>query len=263
MIRRIYEEIVRIQHEGGAGALATVIGTLGSTPGKATMKMLVLGDGRTLGSVGGGCVEAEVVERGIEVSRTERSQRFAVDLNENDNPETGLVCGGRVEIFIEPVTVPSVVVFGAGHVAQAVCAIGAPAGFRFVVVDDREAFPTEERFPLASARIAMPWEAAVAACPIGPADFVLVMTRGHKDDMAVLQALAARGAAPRYLGLIGSKSKFLTLRRHLEPAGVAAEFLDRVKTPIGLDIGARSAEEIAISVMAELVSIRRKGAAGS
>jgi len=258
MIRKIYEEIVQIHDRGGAGALATVIGTLGSTPGKATMKMLIHGDGRATGSVGGGCVEAEVIERGREVAITERSQRFSVDLNENDNPETGLVCGGRVEIFIEPVTMPSVIVFGAGHVGQAVCSIGATAGFRFVVADDREGFPTEARFPLASVRLACPWKEAVTQAEIGEADFVIVMTRGHKDDIAVLRELAGQGVVCRYLGLIGSKSKFITLRRHLEADGVDPAFLDRVKTPIGLDIGARSAEEIAISVMAELVSIRRK-----
>lgn len=163
-----------------------------------------------------------------------------------------------MEIFIEPVTMPSVILFGAGHVGQAVCSIGATAGFRFVVADDREGFPTEERFPLASARLACPWKEAVGAASIGEADFVIVMTRGHKDDIAVLKELADRGVTPRYLGLIGSKSKFITLRRHLEADGVDPKFLDRVKTPIGLDIGARSAEEIAISVMAELVSIRRK-----
>lgn len=258
-MRDIYQEIVRIQREGGAAALATVIGTLGSTPGKSTMKMLIHRDGRLLGSVGGGCVEAEVVERGREVMTTEKSQRFAVDLNENDNPETGLVCGGRIEIFIEPIVMPNVILFGAGHVARAVCAIGAPAGFRFVVVDDRPAYPTAERFPLAAGRIAEDWEPAVARLSPAADDFVLIMTRGHKDDLTVLQALAARDAAPRYLGLIGSKSKRLTLGRHLAAAGIEAGFLERVRTPIGLPIGATTAEEIAISVMAELIRIRRLG----
>lgn len=253
----IYEEIVRIQREGGAAALATVIHTLGSTPGKPTMKMLVRADGSFLGSVGGGCVEAEVIERGREVAAKERTQRFSVDLNENDNPETGLVCGGRIEIFIEPVTMPNVILFGAGHVARAVCTIAVPAGFRVVVADDRDAFPTVDRFPLAAERIAKPWRESVAAIRFEPSDFVIVMTRGHKDDLDVLQALYDAKVPARYLGMIGSKSKRLTLGKHLRESGVEESFLERVRTPIGLPIGARSAEEIAISVVAELIQLRR------
>ena len=256
-MREIYEEMARIQREGGSGALATVIGTLGSTPGKSSMKMLVRSDGSILGSVGGGCVEAEVIDRAREVARHERTERVQIDLNENDNPETGLVCGGRVEIFIEPITMPTVYLFGAGHVGRATCAVGAPAGFRFVVVDDRESFVAEERFPAAAERRSGPFEEVVAALSVDDLDYVLIMTRGHHDDLAVLRALHRSGVRPRYLGLIGSKSKWKTLRGHLEGEGVEAGFLDRVKTPIGLDIGARSAEEIAVSVMAELIQIRR------
>ncbi len=258
-MRDIFEELARIHRDGGAVAVATVIGTLGSTPGKSTMKMLVRPDGSFLGTVGGGCVEAEVLERSLRVIATEKAERFVVELNEDDNPETGLVCGGKIEIFIEPVAMPNVFVFGAGHVARAVCAIAAPAGFRVVVVDDRPQFPTPERFPLAADRFDRPWDDVIACLPIDATAFVLVMTRGHKDDMTVLRALHRAGAAPRYLGLIGSKSKLLVLKKHLLGEGISAAFLDRVRTPIGLPIGARSAEEIAISVMAELVRIRRLG----
>lgn len=256
-MRDLYETILDIHVHGGAAALATVIGTLGSTPGKNTMKMLVRADGTFLGSVGGGCVEAEVIERGREVARTERAQRFVVDLNEQDNPETGLICGGRIEIFIEPITMPTIFLFGGGHVARAICATAVPCGFRVAVADDRDDFATEERFPLAAQRVAAPWEKAVAQLAIGPADFAVVLTRGHKDDMSVLRELAKRPLEARYLGLIGSKSKHLTLTRHLRDEGVSDEFLARIKTPIGLDIGARSAPEIAVSVLAELIRIRR------
>lgn len=259
----IYEEIVRIQRDGGAAALATVIGTLGSTPGKTTMKMLVHADGRCVGSVGGGCVEAEVAERGRDVAKYERSQRFSVDLNENDNPETGLVCGGRIEIFIEPITMPNVIVFGAGHVARALCAVAVPAGFRFVVADDRPEFPTEARFPGAAERRTGSWDEILESIEPGPADFVIIMTRGHKDDLAVLRGFARKKQAARYLGLIGSKSKLLTLSKQLREEGVAEEFLKQVRTPIGLPIGARSAEEIAISVVAELIQLRRNPAPAS
>lgn len=259
MTTDLYTEITRIHREGGAAALATVIGTTGSTPGKASMKMLILRGGGIVGTVGGGCVEAEVLERGREVMRTELCQRFSVDLNEHDNPETGLVCGGRIEIFIEPIVMPTVYVFGAGHVALAVCQVGAPAGFRFVILDDRQEFLTVDRFPLAAERLAGPFAATIAGLPDDPDAFVLVMTRGHREDLEVLRGLAGAGLRPRYLGMIGSNSKHRTLCRQLEEEGVDPEFLEQIRTPIGLPIGARNAEEIAVSVMAELISIRRDG----
>lgn len=255
----IWDEIARIHREGGAAALATVVGTVGSTPGKSAMKLLVGRDGRFLGSVGGGCVEAEVIERAREVLATERPQRFTVALNEHDNPETGLVCGGRIDIFIEPVVMPNVFLFGAGHVGRAVCEVGAPAGFRFVIADDRAEFVTAERFPGASERHGGEFSETIAGLEIGPEDFVLVLTRGHSQDLAVLRALAARGAQPRHLGLIGSKSKWKTLREHLAAEGIGPAFLESVHTPIGLAIGAVSAHEIAVSVVAELIRLRRLG----
>lgn len=260
-LTRLYEEIARIQRDGGAAALATVIGTAGSTPGKATMKMLVRRSGKPIGSVGGGCVEAEVFERARSVMASERAERFAVDLNEHDNPETGLVCGGRIEIFIEPIVMPNVVVFGAGHVARALVEVAAPAGFRCVVVDDRAEFANAERFPGAAEVHAAAWRDGAARAGIDTDAFVLVMTRGHHDDLAVLRELAGLAAPPRFLGMIGSKSKLLTLRRHLLAEGIAEAFLDSIRTPVGLAIGARSAEEIAISIAAELIQVRRGAAA--
>lgn len=258
-LREIYQRIVQVQQEGGAVALATVIGTLGSTPGKATMKMLIPREGPCVGSVGGGCVEAEVVERGLEVIQTGRSQRFQVDLNEQDNPETGLVCGGHIEIFIEPIIMPTLIIFGAGHVARAICSAGVPAGFRIEVIDDREGFCTEEQFPLASKLLTRPFREAALELATGPDRSVLVMTRGHRQDLEVLLALSESGAGFGYLGMIGSKSKFLTLKKHLGKAGVSREFLDLIQTPIGLPIGAETAEEIAISVLAEQIRRRRLG----
>jgi xanthine dehydrogenase accessory factor len=258
-LRQIYDEVARIHRDGGAVALATVIGTRGSTPGKATMKMLIRPDGSSVGSVGGGCVEAEVLERSFEVLRSGLSQRVQVELNEADNPETGLVCGGHIEIFIEPISMPTIILFGAGHVARAICNFAAPAGFRVEVHDDREGFATSEQFPLATVRRTQPFAEAARELRVGPDRFVLIMTRGHRQDLEVLRALAANRIDVPYLGLIGSKSKFLTLKKHLLAEGVEASFLERVRTPIGLPIGAQTAEEIAISVLAELIQLRRLG----
>ncbi len=254
----IHEEIARILRDGGCAALATVIGTKGSTPGKCSMKMLVRADGTSLGTVGGGGLEAHVIDRCREVLRSERPQRLELDLNDVESAEAGSLCGGRIELFIEPITMPNVIVFGAGHVARAVCAVAAPAGFRCVIVDDRPELLTEERFPLAARRLIAPWPEAVAQLGAGADAFVLVMTRSHQEDLAVLRALAARSPAPRYVGMIGSRAKALRVRELLAAAGVAEEFLARMKTPVGLDIGALDAGEIAVSVVAELISLRRQ-----
>lgn len=253
----IVEAIERVLREGGSCALATVVGTAGSTPGKTTMKMLVLPDGRAIGSVGGGCVEAEVLERALAAMKSERPERFAVSLNERDNPETGLVCGGRIEILVEPIVVPNVYLLGAGHVARALCRLGSELSFRFVVVDDREGFATQARFPGAAEVHTLPFSRVPERFAIGPGDFVVVVTRGHKQDLEALRALARSRVRPRYLGMIGSRAKRKTLLDALRSEEADPHVLEQVRTPIGLDIGAVTAEEIAVSVLAEWILLRR------
>lgn len=258
----IFEEVVRLRREGVPAALATIVGTRGSTPGRTTMRLLVLEDGTFLGTVGGGCLEAEVYDVALQVLASEQPRTLTFRLTEKDSPDSGLMCGGEVTIFVEPVTTPALWIFGGGHVSKALCQVAALAGFRVTVVDDRPAFATAERFPEAAATLAAPLEAAVAGMPIRANTYCVVVTRGHREDGAVLEALARRaaeGARPRFLGMIGSRTKQAVLWRHLRAAGVDEEFLGRVRTPMGSYIGARSHEEIAVSVVGELIAVRRLG----
>jgi xanthine dehydrogenase accessory factor len=258
----IFEEVVRLRREGIPAALATIVGTRGSTPGRTSMRLLVLEDGTFLGTVGGGCLEAEVYDAALAAIADEQPRTLTFRLTEKDSPDSGLMCGGEVTIFVEPVTTPSLWIFGGGHISRALCQVAALAGFRVTVVDDRPSFASAERFAEASATIAGDYAAAIAAMPIRASTFCIVVTRGHKEDGLVLQALAARcatGLRPRYLGMIGSKTKQAILWKHLRAAGVGDDFLARVRTPMGAFIGARSHEEIAVSVVAELVSVRRLG----
>jgi xanthine dehydrogenase accessory factor len=258
----IFEAIARVRRDGVPAALATIVGTRGSTPGRETMRLLVLEDGTFLGTVGGGCLEAEVWETAREVIADERPRTLQFTLTERHMPDSGLLCGGEVTIFVEPLTVPALCIFGGGHVSRALCRVAALAGFRVTVVDDRERFANAERFPEASATLACDYERAVADLPLASSSYAVIVTRGHKEDGAVLAALARRcaaGSAPRFIGMIGSAAKRAVLFRRLRADGVAEAFLQRVRSPVGLCIGARSHEEIAVAVVGELISVRRLG----
>ncbi|HLQ36313.1 MAG TPA: XdhC/CoxI family protein [Planctomycetota bacterium] len=258
----VFETVVRLRREGIPAALATIVGTRGSTPGRTTMRLLVLEDGTFLGTVGGGCLEAEVYEAALAVIADEQPRTLTFRLTEKHSPDSGLMCGGEVTIFVEPVTTPALWIFGAGHVSKALCQVAALAGFRVTVADDRPAFASRERFAEASETVACSYAEAIAAMPIRANTYCVVVTRGHKEDGLVLEALARRwqqGSKPKFLGMIGSRTKQAVLFRHLRQLGIGDDFLATVRTPMGVHVGARSHEEIAVSVVAELISVRRLG----
>jgi len=253
----IWEEIVAARRRGEPAALATIVSTLGSTPGKDPMKMLVRVDGSFVGSVGGGCLEAEVWEHAKTVMRTQRSMTVKFTLTEEHYPDSGLICGGTVTVFIEAVTPPCLCVFGAGHVGRATALLAQSAGFAVRVYDDREDMLEADRFADPIRRVAGPYERTLEGDPPGELAFVVVMTRGHHDDQRVLAALAASGCEPRFLGMIGSQAKRKALLTRLEEGGIPRAWLDRVVSPVGLPIGARTADEIAVSIVAQLIAIVR------
>jgi len=258
----IFEEITRLRRDGIPAALATIVGTRGSTPGRTSMRLLVLEDGTFLGTVGGGCLEAEVYDTARQVLSDEQPRSLTFRLTENDSPDSGLMCGGEVTIFVEPITTPSLWIFGGGHVSKALTQVATLAGFRTTVVDDRPAFSTAERFPEAQATLTLEFPAAVERMPIRSNSYAVVVTRGHTDDGVVLEALGRRFAKNeklRFLGMIGSKSKQAILWKHLRSVGIGDDFLASVRTPMGAYIGGKSHEEIAVSVVAELVAVRRLG----
>jgi xanthine dehydrogenase accessory factor len=260
--RDIFEEIVRLRAEGIPAAMATIVGTRGSTPGRTSMRLLVLGDGTFLGTVGGGCLEAEVYDTALQVLADEQPRSLQFRLTEKDSPDSGLMCGGEVTIFVEPLTTPSLWIFGGGHVSKALSQVAALAGFRVTIADDRTAFATNERFPEAHQTMAAPYADTVAAMPIRQNSYAIVVTRGHKEDGHVLERLGRRfeaGERLRFLGMIGSRTKQALLWKHLRGLGIADDFLATVRTPMGAYIGGKTHEEIAVSVVAELIAVRRLG----
>jgi len=252
----IYTEILQLLASGRRGALATVIGSRGSTPGKEAAKMLVRDDGSTVGTIGGGCTEAEVWALAREVIDTDRPLRKSFVLTPKAAEEEGLACGGVVEIFIEPVGSPVVIIFGAGHIAKSLVPLCRMAGLNTKVVDDREQFANRARFPDAGELIVTDFETCFDRIEVTPTSYIVIVTRGHKYDQLVLSRAVRTPSS--FVGLIGSKAKISRIFRTLLSDGVPRERLESVKAPIGLDIGSRTPEEIAISIAAQLIAHRRR-----
>jgi len=251
----IFEEIVRMRRAGERGALATIVHTNGSIPSYESSRMLVREDGSIAGTIGGGCVEAEVWAAAKDVMHAEQPRKMTFNLNHEAEYDAGLICGGTLEIFVEPILPqPTLFIFGGGHVSLGVARAASAAGFAISVADDRAAFANAERFPMAN-ELYVTYEEAFEKIKPKASSYLLIVTRGHKDDMRVL-AWAVRTDA-RYIGMIGSKRKVLSVYKALEREGYRAEEFERVHAPVGLDIGALSPEEIAVSIAAELIAVRR------
>ncbi len=255
----IYEQIVELRKQGRRGAVATIVNVRGSVPSFQTAKMLVRDDGSIVGTIGGGCVEADVWQAAREVMESEKPRTLKFDLNQDPRYDTGLVCGGTLEVFVEPVLPPAVLyVFGAGHVALNVCRTAAAAGFDVIVTDDRSSYATEERFPDAREVNALEFDQAMQKLDPNESSFVVIVTRGHRDDMRILRWAVQTRA--RYVGMIGSKRKVIEIFKTLRAEGIQEHLFDRVHAPIGLDIGAVTPEEIGVAITAELIAIRRHAA---
>ena len=252
----IYEEIVALRKAGRRAALATIINVRGSIPSFRSAKMLVRDDGSALGTIGGGCVEAEVWQAAREVMEEEKPRSLTFDLNNDPRYNTGLVCGGTLEVFVEPVIPPAeLFIFGGGHVALSLSKVAHLAGFEITVIDDRENFANRERFPEAAQVIAADFETAIATFRPSAASFLVIVTRGHRDDMRVL-GWAVKTSA-RYVGMIGSRRKCLPFMTLWKSKASSANASQRVHAPIGLDIGAITPEEIAVAIVAEMIAVRR------
>jgi xanthine dehydrogenase accessory factor len=252
----IYEEISKIRRSGKQAALATIVRVRGSIPSYEAAKILVREDGSTLGSIGGGCVEAEVVLAAQKAMREEKSRMLSFDLTEDDVDQSGLVCGGTLEVFVEPILPPpTLFIFGAGHVSRAISKVATLTGFQTVVIDDRPDYASQKRFPEAAEVIADYFENAFNRVQVNESSYVVIVTRGHKEDLNVLRWAIQTPA--RYIGLIGSKRKIKTLYERLEEEGFDPELFRKVTAPIGLDIGAVTAEEIAVAFVSEIIAIRR------
>ena len=255
MNQEVFAALSNALEEGQEVALVTIVASTGSTPQRVGAKMLVYSDGRTVGTIGGGCYENDAFWKAREAIKARKPLNVRYELNDDFAQETGLVCGGQMEVFIEPVEAsPEVYIFGAGHVGYHLAKMSHEVGFRVHVIDDREKFANTERFGEGI-------DVAVEHIPtwieehkLPPTAYAVIVTRGHTHDLDTLRALTAMQL--RYVGLIGSRAKVKRIYDELRRDGVSPETLKAVHAPIGLDIGAITPQEIAVSILAELIAVK-------
>ena len=255
MNQEVFAALAEALQKGEEVALVTIVASTGSTPQRVGAKMLVYADGRTVGTIGGGCYENDAFWKAREAIKNRKPLNLKFELNDDFAQETGLVCGGQMEVFVEPVEPsPELYVFGAGHVGYFVAKMAHEVAFRVHVIDDREKFANAERFGEGIDVIVDHIPTWLQAHKLPPTAYAVIVTRGHTHDLDTLRALASNPL--RYLGLIGSKAKVKRIFDALIEEGTAVEALRSVHAPIGLDIGAITPQEIAVSILAELIAVK-------
>jgi len=250
----IYQAILEARRAGRPAALATVVRAQGSVPRHAASKMLIFSDGQILGTVGGGELESRTIAAAKEAIRGGQARLENYSLAGPKEDAVG-VCGGQVEVFIEPILPPpTVLVLGCGHVGVAVAHLAKWLGFRLLVSDDREELCTPEHIPDADGYLPGELSAVLSDIAIDGQTFVIAVTRGYPFDVAALPTLLESQA--RYTGVIGSRRRWATTVKELAAMGITEQALERVRSPIGLHLGAETPEEIAVSIMAEIITLR-------
>lgn len=248
----LYEEVVRLTRQGEPFALATVVAHHGSSPRKSGTKMLVRSDASSLGTVGGGRIEKETIEAALTALADGEPRTLEFVLTE----EHGYACGGDMTVFVEPQgRRPLLVMFGAGHVGRAVTALAHNCGFRVVVVDERPECASASLLPGADQVICAPVVESFANLRLDRESFAVIATPGHLYDFDAVRGCLSTDAG--FIGLLGSRRKRAALLQTLESEGFDATQRERVITPVGLDIGAQTPEELAVSIIGQLIAIRR------
>ena len=261
MNQEVFAAVAEALEHGESVALVTIVTARGSTPQRVGAKMLVFGDGRIVGTIGGGCYENDAFWKAREAIASRKPQLVHYELSDDFAQETGLICGGQMDVYIEPIEPsPELYIIGAGHVGYHLARLAHEVGFRVHVVDDREKFANRERFPTAAEVTAADISTWLASGHLPPHAYTVIVTRGHTNDLEALRALAPREL--RYLGLIGSRAKIARIYDALTADDMPAEYLKRVHAPIGLDIGAVTPQEIAVSILAELIAVKHGRIAG-
>ena len=253
----IYQALSGLEKNNKSASLCTVISSKGSTPRHVGSKMLVYPDGEIVGTVGGGELESRVIKSALESLKNGEAQTLSYTMTDPSRGDPG-VCGGTVEVFVEPILPPAmVVVIGGGHVGKAVVHLAKWLGFRVAVSDDREEFCNPESVPGADAYYPVDMGKLAENLKVTRQTYLVVTSRGSGVDAKGLPSLLESEAA--YIGVIGSKRRWLTTVKALKEQGVPDELINKVHSPMGIELNAETPEEIAISIMAEVLMIKDKG----
>ena len=256
-MKTIYQALSELEKNNDSAALCTVVKSEGSTPRHVGSKMLVYPDGKFVGTVGGGELENRVLKAAVESLNSGKAQTITYSMVDPSRGDVG-VCGGTVEVFVEPILPPAmVVVIGAGHVGKAVVHLAKWLGFRVAVNDDRPGFCTPEAVPGADAYYPVEMGKLAEQLKINRQTYIVNTSRGSNVDALGMPSLLASEAA--YIGVIGSKRRWMTTVKALKEQGVPDEQIARVHSPIGLELNAETPEEIAVSIMAEILMLKDKG----
>lgn len=254
----ILKEALGRKNKGETIALVTIVETKGSTPREVGAKMVVGKDGLITGTIGGGITEAKVIEEVKQALKEGKGKILTYHLTKEQAAlDEGAICGGDMKVFIDILQPKEeMLIFGAGHIAVYVSRLAKMVGFKVTIIDDRKEFANQDRFPEADEIITEDTEKSLTHLNITPSSYIIVLTRGHLKDEEVLASVVKSNAA--YIGMIGSRKKNTTVFQHLEEQGISARELKKVHAPIGIDIKAQTPEEIAVSIIAEIIQVRRK-----
>ncbi len=251
----VFEEIAQVKREGSRVVLATVVEGGSQSPGKMGFRMLVYPDGRVSGTVGGGLLEEKVRGDALRCMQSKKTELVEYILDERNAQGLGMLCGGKVKVFLEMIEgTPRLFVFGGGHIALSLVQFAKQLDYKVLVADNREEFSNKKRFPLADETQTGDYAQIVRALNFRDIDSVVIVTHGHEFDATVLRECLNKSVLPGYIGMIGSRNKISTTFSRLKEQGVTPDLLTRVKSPIGLDIGAKTPAEIALSIMVEIVA---------
>ena len=255
--RAVFEAALTAQRDGRPAAMAVIVKAHGSVPRQTGSKMLIWPDGTIVGTVGGGEMEALVIGEAQDAIRSGRSRVVSYNFTDLASGDPG-ICGGTVEVFVEPLAPPpTILVVGCGHVGKAVAELAKWLEYRVVVSDDRPGYATEEQIPGMDAYVQAAPGDLVEQVDINRSTCIVAVTRGLAVDEKLIPALLATDVP--YIGLIGSRRRWALTVESLVEKGVARDDLTRIHAPIGLELGAETPKEIAISIMAEVIMVLRHG----
>ncbi|HNR66175.1 MAG TPA: XdhC/CoxI family protein [Atribacterota bacterium] len=253
----IFEQVFKRVEQNERIALVTIVDVSGSSPGKLGSKMLVNKDGLITGTIGGGMIEARVIEEAKLALKEDKGKFLSYQLNKEEaSLEDWMICGGNIKVFID-VIVPQdeMIIFGAGHIAVILSKFAKMVGFKVTIIDEREEFANRDRFPEADRIVVAEPDIAIGEIKNFDSLYVVVVTRGHLKDEEALLSVINHG--PKYIGMIGSKEKNKVIFQHLKEKGISEEEIAKIFAPIGVKIGAKTPEEIAVSIIAQIIGVKR------